>query len=119
MSVITNSLLIAIVDLIDDEISYGGVGNGVAPQQVDTSLDSELIRKLVTGYKDNTTLIKEIYLAENEANGVNYSNTGLFNHEATNLVDTGKLLFGSDVDFTKNATENATISFEITIKRGV
>jgi hypothetical protein len=119
MAVLTDSLLTKVVELLDNQIDFGGIGTGTAPTQTSTSLDSEQIRKVVTGYTDGTTLIKEIFLAENEANGVNYTNAGLFDETATSTVDTGVLLFGSDINLLKNNSENATISFEISVKRGV
>lgn len=119
MSIITNNLLEAVVTLLDNEIEFGGIGTGVTPTQTSNSLDAEQVRKAVTGFIDGTTLIKEIFLAEGEANGVTYTNAGLFDGTATSTIGTGLLLFGSDIDLIKNNTENATISFEISVKRGV
>lgn len=118
MAVITNTLLEQVVALLDSETEYIGIGTGVPPQQTDLLLDSEQIRKLASGYLDGTTLIKEIFLSEGEANGVQFLNTGMFDNTATSSINTGNLLVGSDIDLLKNNTENATISFEITVKRG-
>ena len=113
---ITDSGLNRLLNVLSEELSHIGLGTGTAPIQTSILLTSEQLRKQVTdSLIDGTTLVSEIYLDENEGNGLNFSEVGIFCDGACNTIDTGKLFAGGAMDKTKDNTQSLTVSFEITV----
>lgn len=113
---ITDTGLNRLLTIFGTELSHIGLGTGTPPIQSNTLLSNEQLRKQVTDpLIDGTTLVSEIYLDENEGNGLNFSEVGIFCDGASNTMDTGKLFAGGGMDKTKDNTQSLTVSFEITV----
>ncbi len=114
---ITDFLLNKIINNVDEAITHIALGTGLEPSSSDTKLTGEEIRKVADSYIDQNTVIKELYLDENEGNGIQFTNLGLFGEGATSEVDTGVLMSGGRMDLLKGSKQSMTISVEITIER--
>lgn len=77
---ITNAGLDAIREFIQSEITELAVGTGTSdPTKTDTALESEVIRKSVTGVDDGTgQVVFTIRLNTSEANGNDLTEIGTF-----------------------------------------
>lgn len=116
MAVGTRALLNKLIELLDTDADYVAIGTGTAPSDTDVTLSNEQSRKFTTSFVDGFTLIKEGYWDETEANGVSFTNAGLFGDGATSTLNTGDLFVGGPINVTKNSTESLTISIEITFE---
>lgn len=108
--------LTRVLEVINTDLTVIAVGNGTAPTSSDTALTNETSRKLITtSLIDGTTLVKEIYFDESEANGT-ITEIGIFGDGATATAATG-IMFGSGAaSLVKDSTQSLTVSFEIEIK---
>lgn len=113
---ITDSLLDRIVSYLETDITHIGLGTGSAPIVSDTSLASETERKAATSFIDDTTLVCEGFWDETEANGVTYTNAGVFGNGATSTIGTGELFAGGALNAEKDNTQTLTVSIEITVE---
>jgi hypothetical protein len=116
-TIINNQILSRLPELLDPDATHIGIGTGTAPGITGTVLGNETLRKSATGFTDNTTLVKEIFFDTGEANGVLFTETGLFGKDATSSIDTGTLFLSSDLNIEKTNTESLTVSYEITFRR--
>lgn len=116
MATVTNTTLNKILEILNDEIEYIGLGTGSAPNINDELLDGETERKLATKLIDENTLIAEAFWDTNEGNDITYTNVAAFGDGATVDLDTGKIFVGGPLNITKLATETLTVSFEITVE---
>lgn len=116
MAVGTDALLNKLISLLDQNAGYAAIGTGTAPIASDALLAGEQSRKATTSFVDGFTLIKESYWDETEANGVNFTNAGLFGDGATSGLNTGSLFVGGPINVFKDPTESLTISVEITLE---
>lgn len=108
--------LTRVLELIDLDLSVIAVGNGIAPTALATNLTSETSRKLITtSLIDGTTLVKEIYFDESEANGT-ITEIGIFGNGATETTGTGTMFGSGAAALVKDSTQSLTVSFEIEIK---
>lgn len=114
---ITDVLLNKIVADIDGALTHIALGNGRIPSVSDTKLEGEKIRKVADSYIDQNTIIKELYLDENEGNDLTFTNVGLFGEGATSAIGTGSLMTGGRMDLQKGLKQSVTISLEITVER--
>lgn len=113
---ITNALLNRIVALLDVDITHIGIGTGAAPAVGDTTLASETQRKATTSLIDGATLILEGFWDESEANGVTFTNAGVFGNGATGTIGSGQLFAGGAINVPKTDTQSLTVSVEITVE---
>lgn len=114
---ISDTLLNKVLTEINAECTYIGIGTGTEPSPEDTLLINENFRKAVDSYIDDSTVIKEIYIDENEGNDTTFTNIGLFGDAATETLNTGKLQAGGVLNTQKDSTQSLTISVEITVER--
>lgn len=112
----TEALINRLIQMVDADAGYIGIGTGVAPTETDTLLDLEQQRKATTSFIDGATLIKEGYWDETEANGVTFTNAGLFGWGADSGIDTGSLMVGGSINVSKDSIESLTISVELTFE---
>jgi hypothetical protein len=115
-AVTTNAGLVRILELLDTDITHLGMGTGAAPVVGDSLLNSEALRKVATSVIDGYTLTKEAEWDTSEANGVNYTTTGLFGDGAAIGLDTGTLICGGSINITKTSMETLTVSIEILVE---
>lgn len=115
MSVVTDSLIAKIQDDLEADLDYVGIGTGAAPTAGSTTLASEATRKAVTVTRDANTSIFEGFWDETEANGVTYTNAGVF-IGGTNTPGTGTLGAGGEISAAKDNTQSLTVSVEITVE---
>ena len=117
MAFVTNAGLIRVLDLLDADTDYIGLGTGTGVAVTDTLLTTETLRKASTNLIDGYTLLIEAYLDTTEGNGVTYTETGAFGDSATSSVDTGAMVAGGVISQAKTALISYTISYEITVSR--
>ncbi len=104
------------IDLLNSDLSMIAIGTGTAPDSTGTQLTSELLRKAPSDtFIDGYTIIKELYLDENEATGT-LTELGIFCNGATSTPGTGELFASDAANITKDNTQSLTISFEIEVK---
>lgn len=116
MALITEAAVAKVVELLQGELTYLGLGTGTTPLTVgSTTLSNETIRKATYITIDENTIIAEIYLDESEGNGVTFTEAGCF-VDGTSDINTGELFLGGQLNVTKNATQSLTISMEITVE---
>lgn len=114
---VTDSLITRIVNYLDSDIGYIGIGTGTnAITETSTLLDNETYRKATTNIIDENTLILEAFWDETEANGNTYTEAGCFGNSATVTLDTGELFVGGAINVEKDNTQSLTISIEITVE---
>ena len=117
MSVVLETAIEKILEYLEDEVTFLGIGTGNAPAITDTLLNAETERKIATRLIDDNILVVESFWDTNEGNGVTYTNAGVFGDDATADLNTGKLFFGGEINVEKTETETLTVSFEITVER--
>jgi len=113
---ITNAGLARVLALLDQDLEYFGLGVGTSPEADSENLDQEAIRKIATATIDGDTLIKEVYLDESQGNGIHFTSAGIFGDGATNVIGTGKLFAGAEINVDKDQYESLTVSIEITVE---
>lgn len=108
------------LDSISDEgkCTYGALGTGTStPSASDTTMQNELIRKLIgdRSIESGDTGLVEMFFNESEANGVTITKFALFGEDATAIADSGTLMEYIDFDtpFTKTSIETLTIEVRI------
>lgn len=97
-------------------VTYGAVGTGTtAPQNSDTQLETELVRKLIssTSYASNVITIRTFFTTS-EANG-SLKEFGLFGENASGTQDSGTLFQRVNIDKTKTSAKTLTVESVITI----
>lgn len=107
---ISDKTIQSIVTALNNDLTHIGIGNGGEPLPSDSTLDGEIIVKEVESYVDGNEIIKEIYLDENEANGLTIKNVGLYD-------EMNELRAGGPLNISKSENESMTISVEIEVER--
>jgi hypothetical protein len=117
VATITNDGLSKILEVIKNEFTHVGLGNATGNlSNASTQLSNEFYRLQVTeDFVDGQTAVIEIYIDENQGNGV-IKQVGLF-AQGTSAPNSGTLTVAENVDLSKSNTESMTISFEITLER--
>lgn len=102
------------------EITYCALGTGTtAPTQSDTSMETELARKLVSvrSYSGNTATFRTFFTTS-EGNGT-LKEAGLFGNgvgrTATSSSGTGQIFCRTAIDRTKTSSDTLSLNWTITI----
>lgn len=97
-------------------ITYCALGtDGTAPADADTTLGSELDRKLVSVRSSASNVATfQTYFTTSEAVGT-LLEAGLFGDSATDTADTGTLFAHTAINRTKTANDTLTLYWDITI----
>ena len=100
----------------DTDITYGAVGTGAGTPAIgDTTLFTELARKLLAGISSSGTVISATtFFGASDGNGT-LTNFGLFGNGATGSADSGTLVNIVTITETKTSSETMTIESKITI----
>lgn len=113
---VTNALITRLINYLNTDITHIGIGTGAAPTASSTTLSSEAQRKAVTKLIDANTLVLDGFWDTGEANGVTYTNGGVFGNGATATLGTGQLFAGGAINVAKDNTQSLTVSVEITVE---
>jgi hypothetical protein len=107
-----------LLDYLNDDLDYIGLGTGASPAFGDDSLASEVSRQAVSdSLIDGNTLIKQAEWGTTDGNGSTYTNTGIFGVGATVSTGTGTMFCGGAVNsIEKTSGKQLTVQFEITIQ---
>ena len=100
----------------EGQITWGATGtNTNAPAAGDTTLGTELARKLVasSSYTNNTCEIRTFFTATESVGSL--KEFGLFGEAASAIVDTGTLFNHAVINVTKSNTQTLTVSVVFTI----
>ena len=98
------------------EITFAAVGtNGTAPSGSDTTLGTELFRKLLTlrSFVNNIATL-QIFFSTSEANGT-LLEFGLFGEDATTTPGSGTMFNHVNINEVKTAFDTLTITATITV----
>ena len=100
----------------DCNITYGAIGTGATtPAIADTTLDTELVRKLVSTISFvGNELFVTIFFGAFEANGY-LTEFGLFGEAASLTADSGTMFNHASILENKSQSETMTINVTITI----
>ena len=113
---IHNSGIQRTLSLLNTDLGFIAAANGVAPTVGAVQLNSEFIRKAVTtSLIDGTTLVKEVFFDETQANGM-IAAIGILGSGATAVDGTGQLFASGAASIVKDNTQTLTISFEIEVR---
>jgi hypothetical protein len=113
----TNSGLIRILELIEDDVSHIGVQSGAAPTVNSSVLNTEYARKGVTDpLIDGYTFVVDAFFDTADGNGT-ITGWGVFGDGATDTLATGTLIAATTADIVKDDTQSLTLSAEITLRR--
>ena len=115
-AITTDAGILRIIELLETDIKYIGIGTGTFSGESATLLDNETDRKPVTASSVDNVLILDGYWDETEGNGVTYLESGCFCDGATASIDSGTLFAGSTISVIKDSTQSLTISVEITVE---
>lgn len=94
----------------EGQITYGATGtNATAPAIGDTTLGTELARKLFssTSYASNVSTLR-VFFNTSESNGA-LKEFGLFGEDATASADSGTLFEHAAMDITKTVADTLTV----------
>lgn len=116
MAITSDSTIQLILNALDADMLYLGIGTGAVPVASATALPSEAERKLATSLIDGNTLIKEGFWDTDEANGVTYTNAATFGDGATASVGTGSYRVAGLISATKDSDQSLTVSIETTVE---
>lgn len=114
--VTTNSLITWFVAQLNTDASYVGIGTGVAPTSISTLLAGEQYRKLSDKFIDGNIAVFEGFWDETQANGLTYTNAGVFGNGETATLGTGQLFAGGAINIPKTSTQSMTVSVEISVE---
>lgn len=112
----TDVAIARVLQLLKNDITHLGIGNGVSPTGSSSSLDNELLRKTVVGEIIGNKLRISATWSENEGNGIVYKNTGCFCNGADDGINTGELFAGSGIEVSKDNSQSLTITIEIDVE---
>ena len=112
---ITDNLIDLILDTLEAELTYIGMGTGAAPDAADDLLDTEVERKACSYLRDGNTTVLDAYWDETEGNGVTYTNAGAF-YDGNASVETGHLGAGGVINAAKTNKQSLTVSIEINVE---
>jgi hypothetical protein len=115
LGITTDAGVQRILDLIETDFTYIGIGTGTYPGEGGSVLDNEDYRKAVSITRVDETSILEAYWDDTEANGNTYTETGVFGDGATASLDSGTLITGNTINIDKDSTQSLTVSIEITV----
>lgn len=98
------------------QITYCSVGTGTnVPAAADTTLQTELYRKLVSVRSVSTnTAIFKTFFNQTEANGV-LREAGLFGDDASDTANSGTLFARVNINRTKTTSDTLTITWMVTV----
>lgn len=115
MSIVNNGLISKLLQAMDNDISYIGIGNGSSPSSSDSILPGEIIRKPTLTYFDQNTIVKETYYDESEANDIQFTNAAAIISNSI-LPATGVIAVSGEIDAIKTNRQSLTVSIEITVE---
>ena len=115
-NVITNALKTAEATSFAANITYSALGTGAGtPAATDTTLFTELTRKLVVDSSSSGSIISiSSFFGASEGNGV-LTEFGMFGFAATGTPDSGTMVNHVNIVETKSSAETLTIESSITI----
>lgn len=113
---VTDSLIAWVVTQINTDVDYIGIGTGATPTASSTTLASEQFRKLADKFIDGNIAVFEGFWDESEANGLTYTNAGIFGNGDTATLGSGQLFAGGAINIPKTSTQSMTVSIEISVE---
>jgi len=116
MSVITNIARQRVLDLLKNEITHVGIGDGGIPSESSTHLNGELLRKPAKIEIDDEMIVVSATWNENEGNGITYKNAGCFCNGATDEIGTGELFTGNSINVVKDGSQSMNILIGIGVE---